>query len=307
MSFSQHVLALGLVAVAAGCAAPAGDDADGASGTSVEALGTKNRSYVTLRADLRRCMAPLCGGYYVHDVNRKTAERYVSGLDFTASGLDQASIDDVREAPAGELVLRGKLGPADPQFGTRAFVVDEAYRGMPGVTPIAGDVHYTAHPRDPQIQCFTAPCDNEIARKLNFSATKPFTSYAVELAALELVDQAWLVNQVQNHGAATAALIVDGAHYQAGTEKVLDASQVYLRLPVHDGPCPMMPEKKCENGTVPTYERTADRCVVFDACVDPGVCAAYVPSCAEGYTLVSWAAGAYGCPTYACDPSFTVE
>ncbi|MBI4956317.1 MAG: hypothetical protein HY908_30145 [Myxococcales bacterium] len=298
--------ALGLAALG-GCAAPVdGDDADASTldGTSDE-LGTKNKSYVTARVDMRKCMAPLCGGYFVRDVNRKQAERYVSGLDFGPSGLDPATQDLVRGA--GELVLRGKLGPADPQFGTRTFLVYEAYRGMPGVTPIEGDVHYVAAPRDPHIECFAAPCNNEVATKLNFAATTYFTGYSVELASLPLVDQDWLVNQVQNHGAATAALIVDGQHFAGGYEQILDASQVYLRLPLAEGPCPKMPEPACEGGTVPTYTRSADRCVVFDACVAPGSCAQVFPSCSDGYTLATWKAGPLACPVFACDPSFTVE
>lgn len=294
-------LALGGVA----CATPDETD-DDVSGSNDE-LGTQNKSYVSVRHDTRRCMAPLCGGYYVRDVNRQTAERYVSGLDFGPAGFDPATEEAVRNSLGGELLLRGKLGPADPQFGVRSFLVSEIYRGMPGITPIAGDVHYKTALRNPQIQCFAAPCNNEVATKLNFTAKTYFTGYSVELASYPNVDQSWLVNQLENHGGAAAALFVNGQQFPAGKEKILDASQVYIRLPVSEGPCPMKPEPVCTGGTVPTYTRNADRCVVFDACVTPGVCAQSLPVCETDYTLESWAAGPHACPAYACDPSFAVD
>src|SRR5687767_11474980 len=98
-----------------------GDDVAAAEGE----LGTSTRSYVVLRRDLRRCVAPMCGGYWAHDVNRATLnEQYVSGLDFSRSNLSQPEHQaDVTGAGDFEVVLFGKLGPAESRFQTRKFVV----------------------------------------------------------------------------------------------------------------------------------------------------------------------------------------
>src|SRR3990167_1352304 len=130
-------------------------------------LGSATRSYVVLRRDLRRCVAPLCGGYWAHDVNRANLnERYVSALDFTNSNLLPEHQDDVRNAGDFEGVLYGKLGPAEARFNTRTFLVTSAWRGMPGVKfNQPADTFYRVV--STSIQCFAAPCPTLSATKLH--------------------------------------------------------------------------------------------------------------------------------------------
>lgn len=273
-----------------------------------DSLSTRSRTYVTLRRDVRRCMAPLCGGYYVRDVNRVAfSERYVSGLDFSLSGLSVEDQDAIRNAADGEVVLRGKLGSMEYQYRTRTFVVGEAYRGMPGVTPVAGELFYRAGPRSPTIYCFAAPCDNEVATKLNSTQTTYFTGYDVARAAKPHVDQDWLMSRVASHAAIVSAKFSAGQQMGAGAEKLLDASQVFVRLPERIGPCPRVAERLCPSGTVPTYTRTADRCLVQGECVTPGYCTMSMPVCAPDYGVVSWPAAPDGCKAFSCDPSFVTR
>src|SRR5687767_13217184 len=71
-------------------------------------LSTVSRTFVGLRRDMRKCISPLCGGYWVHDLNRVTfTEHYVSGLDFSASGLSDAAQAQVHDGLLAEVVLRG--------------------------------------------------------------------------------------------------------------------------------------------------------------------------------------------------------
>ncbi len=138
-------------------------------------VSAASRSYVTLRRDTRACAAPKCGGYYAKNVNQATsAEKYVSALDFSAADLDAATIADVKDAADGEVVIYGKLS-AIASNGTQKLLVTAAYRGMPGFGPATGDLFYGAGQRSPQITCFTAPCNNLTAKKLN--ATAPTTNY----------------------------------------------------------------------------------------------------------------------------------
>lgn len=104
------------------CAAPecAGVDADcGAVTVS---------SYVSLRRDYRKCIAPACGGYFTQALNQPaSAEQYVSRLDFSQSGLSQATIDTLLGAGDGRLIAFGQPGPTEPNFGTSELVVISAY------------------------------------------------------------------------------------------------------------------------------------------------------------------------------------
>lgn len=311
MRTSIFVVPTALIALslgAAGCASEAATSVDDESSVSEEALSARSQSYVVLRPDFRRCMAPLCGGYYVRDANRPYGQEvYVSGLDMSASGLSAEDVARVQGAPANELVLRGKLGAIEPRFRTRAFVVTEAYRGMPGVTVKTGDLFYKAHDRDPQITCITAPCNNEIGQKLNFSGSFAFTTLTVEDAAKPFVDQAWLARRVLFRGGIVAATLRNGTLFQGGYEKVLDASQVFVRLPNVVGPCPLFPIKLCPEGTVNTMSRTADGCMIPTGCAKPGICPLFMPACEPGYTLASWRAQPSACNAYACDPAFLTE
>ncbi|MFL5318376.1 MAG: DUF6748 domain-containing protein [Myxococcaceae bacterium] len=287
------------------------DEHDGADQVTDadDSLSATSQSWTTIRRDLRKCASPYCGGYFVRDLNRATVtEKYVARLDLSATGL--SDVDQAKVTGAGdfELVLRGKLGPIDTATNTRAFLVTEAYRGMPGVTALATDTFYQAGHRSPQITCITAPCNNEVATSLNHSSTKVyFTSYSVKGASKQWVDQNWLASRVEEHGAIVAAHFSNGQSYAGGPEKVLDASQVFIRLPEHVGPCMMLMEPHCDTGKVSVYTRTQDRCTLHTACVQPGMCPMFMPACEAGYTLMSFRSGKNACNSYACDPTFTVQ
>ncbi|MGA9525137.1 MAG: DUF6748 domain-containing protein [Myxococcaceae bacterium] len=270
-----------------------------------EGLSAYQRSFVTARRDFRKCMFPMCGGWYVADVNRKTSrEEYVKALDFGPSGLSEEDVWKAEGAGQGELLLRGKLGQKG-RDGFRTFIVSEAYRGMPGVQPVAGEEFYQANALG--ITCITAPCFSETASKLNSSSKTRFSSYSVARASRTLVDQEWLINRIAHHDAIVAGTLTKGQNFPGGRDLVLDASQVYLRLPEQAGPCPVMKLAACPEGKAWSFERNADRCALPVGCIEAGACAAYVPQCDDGYTLKSWTGGMFACSAYACDPTFTVE
>jgi hypothetical protein len=113
---------------------------------------------------------------------------------------------------------------------------------------------------------------------------------------------------VERHGAIVAGHFALGPGYNvAGAqERVLEASQVYVRVPDAEEPC-YVRRAFCAEPSVPTYMRDAGLCLRFAGCREPGICPLFMPSCAPGYTLVSWRAGEHACPAYACDPSFIHE
>jgi len=292
---------------ATACAASDGPSDPGTTAESKDELSLTQPSFVTLRADTRRCLAPLCGGYFVRDVNVRGTEMYVSGLNFADSRLPTNTIEDIRSAPANELVMYGHLGQMESHYSTRQFVVLGAFRGMPGVTPRDGDAFFQVHARNPPIACFVAPCPNELASRLNTTREDAFDRISVDHAALPWVDKGWLTSRVATHQAVVTGAFVQGEHFPGGYEQVLDASQVFVRLPDVVGPCIERPSVLCSEGTSAVLERTADRCFDQVGCVTKGICPLFMPACAAGYTLASWPAAPSGCPSFACDPSFVVQ
>ncbi|MFO0601178.1 MAG: DUF6748 domain-containing protein [Myxococcaceae bacterium] len=265
-------------------------------------LGTTSRTYVVFRHDMRRCASPMCGGWFVHDVNRASVrEVYVPGFDFTGSGLTEEQQQVVTSGGNFEVVLYGKLGAL--KNGYRDFVVSSAWRGLPGVTFTEGkDSFFRAS--NVSIQCITAPCPSMKASKLHSTSTTLFHDLTVERASKPFVDQNWLVSRITDRDALVAGVVRDGAQVGAGVEKVLDATQVFLKIPDALGPCGRPALPLCASPRVNTFVRDTNRCTFAGSCVKPGVCAQFVPACAEGYSLQQWTGGPNACPQYACDPSF---
>lgn len=301
----RTTLLMGLLFVGCGVAEAELNDV-GADVSSEEGeLGTLTRSYVVLRRDTRRCVAPLCGGYWAHDVNRATVnERYVSALDFSLSDLlmpeDQA---DVTGAPDFEVVLFGKLGPKELRFKTRTFIVTSAWRGMPGIKfNEPADTFFRVESAN--IQCITAPCPSLRASKLHTTAQFLHHDLDVTRASVPLLDQNWLTFRVIEKDALVAGRFVDGATVGVGKEKVLEASQVFVHLPDQTQSCPRYALAQCPAGKANVFTRNENRCLVPAGCAMSGTCRFPTPTCTTGYNLVSWPGGAYSCTQHACDPAF---
>lgn len=263
-------------------------------------LGTSTRSYVVYRHDPRKCAAPACGGYFIHDINRATVkEAYVTGFEFT--NLLEEHQGDATGAPDFGAVLYGKLGPKDAQ-GYRKFIVTTAWRGMPGATWSESDTFFSVTGLN--IQCITAPCPSLQATKLHTTTKTNVNDLDIELALKPRVDGNWLTNRVVNGGALVVGIIADGAKVGAGTEKVLLGSQVFVKLPDQTKSCPRISAPFCASNKIPVWTRDADRCQMSAGCASAGACAQYVPTCDEFYDLVSWTGGQFACTQYACEPSW---
>lgn len=298
-------LTLALTGFAASCAPDAtvdADDEDTVTGTDDE-LSATARAYVTIRHDQRKCASPMCGGWWAKDVNKKNpTERYVSELDFSGTDLDQETADMVRGARDGEVVLRAKLGPQDAN-GIRKLLVSEAYLGLPGQSPWETDLFYSVTANDPPIQCFTAPCNNLTAKKLNATKTTSYTGTDLEFG--DRIDNEWLRARIEEGGALVAGEMYEGQMFPGGPEKLLWVDQVFIKLPETQS-CPVVKLMACPDGTTRTWTRDENRCLHPSECVEPGACAAVVPSCPENYSLVSWTGGPFACTEYACDPTWSV-
>lgn len=281
-----------------GCAAPPLDQEPAEETVATDSSGAH---FSSLRRDYRECLYPHCGGYFLHDLNVFNEETYVYKLDYSASGLNEEDISVINHAPINQVVIRGTLGPVLPFWNVRALIVLDAYVGMPDKSPRSSDAFYIASQEKPPKYCVVAPCNNDLATLVNTPRQTEFTSYSIENAAASFVDRPWLTSRVKKHGALVAATLEQGTHYPGGYEIILNASQVYVHLPEHVGPCARNYPAFCGVNQVATFRRNEDRCLVPDVCVEARPCPLWVPLCDQGYTLESWPAEPNGCPAYACD------
>jgi hypothetical protein len=250
------------------------------------------------------CALAVCRDYLLTEVNGAAPARMARSLDFSSAHLEDNGISDVLAAPPGELVLYGTFGPSTEEgapFGVRA-----AFRGMPGIPAPEEQGFYTVKARDPHIECLIAPCNNEIATRLETGETVEFTTLSVEQAARFHVDQAWLADRVLHHGAVVQGHFRNGANFAGGPERVLDAAQVYDPLPDRGGPC-LLQLHVCQAGTEPVYARDVNRCLIFQGCVGRRVCPGFRLACEDGYTQVRWATSDPACWAQVCDPTFLAE
>lgn len=207
--------------------------ADGAGGTY---------TYYFVKPDLRRCVAPYCGGMFYRLANaevtrcsdNKYAEQcYAASADWSRLGLGEVGMAKVNEAlgksasGSATLLVRAVVGTKTWANSPRDFA-----HLRPSEAWIAQGPHDAAGPvakiEDTGVRCFAAPCPSLRARKLN--STKK-----VELAELDwdksgASDDAISVALDKMH---TDGLIVSGAHYTvsgpAGKASARTVTQFWLR------------------------------------------------------------------------------
>jgi hypothetical protein len=252
------------------------------NGEEDQALAPGRSAYVTAARDRRECPAPTCGGWFLSEVNRSQAAVHVPALDFARSGLDEAAIAVALHAGDGELLLRGSLAAA-------AFEVTEAYRGLPGVVPAAGETIYRLEP---------GSASAWTAKRLNTGGAESCDSITVDRAARPWVDKSFVAERLLNYSGLVSASVRSAQ---------LVASQVFLRLPLQRDPCPAQRVPACADGQSNVFTRTDDLCVVPDGCATPATCATPAPECDPGYVPTSWPSAPDACPTYRCDPEFAAR
>jgi len=296
---SWLVMTLTVLSTACGVSSLEVDGTEDTLADDSQELSTTKDTFVIARRDYRRCVSPMCGGYWVKDLNSTMQERYVSAFDFTGSSLPASTFDVVRGAPDNELILFGRLGPKESRFDTRTLMVTLAYRGMPGKTFSATDKFYGVFPT--KIACITTPCANLQTTRLNRTTGHTMSSDMDLSGALgTMVDDQWMMSR-----AFSGKTVIAGKIVRKNRHVTVTASQVFVQLPDRAFGCPIERPARCPSGQIHSYERSPDRCTMpTGMCTPPGVCAYYVPSCDPGYRLVSWM---NICPRYACEAEFLEE
>ncbi|MEK6334564.1 MAG: DUF6748 domain-containing protein [Acidobacteriota bacterium] len=185
-----------------------------------------NSTYYSVRRDLRRCVSPLCGGYFVKRVNRPNtacsdgrvmSDCYVAEINWNGNA----------EVNGSTFVVRGNIGRKRfGHFGNLGEMrVSESWTPM-GNNRALGTFYRV---RDRGVRCITHPCPTHLEAKLNSASSQNIAG--VNLASSNLGDQ--------NAAAVTQAMTGPGGVIVTGENVVvrgpggrsfeLRGTQVYLR------------------------------------------------------------------------------
>lgn len=138
-------------------------------------------TFYSLRRDLRRCISPLCGGYFVKRVNWSStrcangqfmSECYVAGIDW--NGQPQADSD--------HLLVRGAIvARSYGRFGNLGELrVSESWKSIGANRPVG--TFYLV--RDRGVRCITFTCPTHHEAKLNSTFSRNIAGVNLEGAGL---------------------------------------------------------------------------------------------------------------------------
>jgi hypothetical protein len=277
-----------LVACSGEASSEAADPASGDVELQLEAARQKllatdagdpaSASYFELRRDLRRCAAPLCGGFFVQSVNRlstvcadgtRSAECYVMELDLSALGLSDDQIAQIEAAPE-DVLLRGELGVEDTTLGQLGVLnVSEAWSGHAGVDPTGPFLRV----KDAGIVCITSPCLSFSAELLDIPRVSvPVAEVDVSGIGDDTSDAFSQLNEPDGLVVAGWPEIVRGP---GGRALGIDASEYYVPITATSAVCGSRGLPECAEGSFCAFPSDAD-CGRADA---PGSCAIRPEAC----------------------------
>jgi hypothetical protein len=183
-------------------------------------------TFYAVRSDLRRCAAPLCGGYFVKRVNLPNtrcangsfmAECYVAGIDW--NGQPQVE--------ARRALLRGNLvAHRHHRFGQMGTLrVTESWQAASDHA-VSGSFYRV---RDRGLRCITFPCPTHHEAKLNSTVSRNIAG--VDLTGVAAPENA--VSEASTAMTGSDGVLVAGFHAvitgPGGKSETLKANQFYLR------------------------------------------------------------------------------
>lgn len=232
MTNIRNLLVVGACSLGAwSCAADEAPSMESVASTESE-LMSPGPAYYTLAPDLRRCVSPLCGGYWVTAVNRVLtlcadgryrSRCYVAELDLSATGIGADQASEIGGATS-EFLLRGTLEPREyPNFGSLGVLtVSEAWRGHLDNDPEG--LFY--HAENNGTVCVTSPCPSYDAKLLNW-AVPTFTVADVALGNV-VADPSDGYTQLSEPEGLLLAARLSTVRGPAGVALALRATEYYI-------------------------------------------------------------------------------
>lgn len=200
--------------------------------TADQATVASESYFVVTRRDMRRCAYPLCGGYYVAQVNQnktlcadgaEAGECYVADLDVAVLGL---APEEENALTATTTVFRGVIVPRDDAERIGDLAVSAAWSA-----PTTGSTAGTFYRVDDNgLRCIVGPCPSLSQEQLNTSQSASIHEIDLSSAAGDELDRE-LASEALYSG---AGLLIDGVHEirenagPAGAATVLRARQFFL-------------------------------------------------------------------------------
>nr|MDZ8061250.1 hypothetical protein [Nostoc sp. EkiNYC01] len=208
-----------------------------------EAVTVENKDfpqwgYYTVRRDFRKCVSPICGGYFIKQVNLKAtpcvdgvfrSECYVSAIDWSSLKVSAYELAKIQNDDGSRVILRGNIVPVTfPGFGEFGNLrVKEAFYAATAA-PAKGTF---VGLKDNGIRCITTPCFSTVGLVLN----KPYIS---QVSSIDLSQTGATQKQLE---AATSEIFGQGLIAVGKTEVVENvdptkrdtkfvATQFYLRV-----------------------------------------------------------------------------
>ncbi|MCF6363031.1 MAG: hypothetical protein L3J88_06750 [Gammaproteobacteria bacterium] len=190
-------------------------------------------TYFTIKPDFRKCVAPICGGWFVKAVNRDVSqcpdgsvkeECYVGAERINIVGLSDIQITEIRQAMReSRILIQGRLaGIVD--YGL--LIIDNAWLSASDQPPSGIFVNVS----DNGIHCIIDPCPSYDGEILNKYVVKSLADY--DLSEVETDDeQLTLAREAANSG---DGLMMAGRFIEVtgpgGSAQGITASQFYLKV-----------------------------------------------------------------------------
>jgi hypothetical protein len=226
-----------LVLPLAACDEAVHDDDEARAG-ELDANKIVNANYfIVTGPDYRKCVSPLCGGYFVARVNTGVtrcadgtwqAQCHMFDLDLSKLELDPSTEEKAREAIGeGKALVRGRLEQVDigAAWPADVLVASEVWVGVTRAEPVG---HFS-RVDDTGINCITDPCPSFVERSLNTNLVDDLDH--VDLSMTGATDQQIAAAQAELYA---SGLLVVGQHTivngPGGSMNALAASEFYSRV-----------------------------------------------------------------------------
>ena len=182
-------------------------------------------TFYTIRRDVRRCAAPMCGGYFIKLVNERRT-RCADGRNMTECYVASIEWGGLAEPDRPGALVRGSLsttGGRRGQFG----VLHAREVWLPAGNSQPAGIYYRV--KDRGIRCIAAPCETHHQARLNSMIHRNIAG--VDLSGAGATDKA--ESDAQAQMTQPDGVIVAGVNTRvtgpAGRSQMLKAMQFFVR------------------------------------------------------------------------------